>query len=178
MPRPARVFRFDKIREAHRVMEANGARGKMVVVHTDPHPFAVEETHMPRSVAIVMGASQGIGRATGHPACARHLGACSGFAQPRQSAANGSDGQGGRRRCGSSMPTWPNRAPQTVVGQALNAFGRIDALLNIAGAVPEIGLFELSDAQGEGGLALKLYGVRRITIAAWPALKAARGRWC
>jgi NADPH:quinone reductase-like Zn-dependent oxidoreductase len=30
---PARVFGFDEIREAHRVMEANEAGGKMVVVH-------------------------------------------------------------------------------------------------------------------------------------------------
>jgi NADPH:quinone reductase len=31
--KPVRVFRFDEIREAHRAMEANEARGKMVVVH-------------------------------------------------------------------------------------------------------------------------------------------------
>jgi NADPH2:quinone reductase len=31
--KPVRVFRFDEIREAHRIMEANEARGKMVVVH-------------------------------------------------------------------------------------------------------------------------------------------------
>ncbi|MCP3411223.1 zinc-binding alcohol dehydrogenase family protein [Bradyrhizobium sp. CCGB01] len=31
--KPARVFRFDQIREAHRMMEANEAVGKMVVVH-------------------------------------------------------------------------------------------------------------------------------------------------
>jgi NADPH:quinone reductase len=31
--KPVRVFRFDEIREAHRVMETNEARGKMVVVH-------------------------------------------------------------------------------------------------------------------------------------------------
>jgi NADPH2:quinone reductase len=31
--KPVRVFRFEEIREAHRVMEANEARGKMVVVH-------------------------------------------------------------------------------------------------------------------------------------------------
>lgn len=30
---PSRIFRFDEIHEAHRVMEANEARGKMVVVH-------------------------------------------------------------------------------------------------------------------------------------------------
>jgi hypothetical protein len=28
-----RVFRFEEIREAHRIMEANEANGKMVVVH-------------------------------------------------------------------------------------------------------------------------------------------------
>ena len=31
--KPVRVFRFEEIREAHRVMEAGGAGGKMVVVH-------------------------------------------------------------------------------------------------------------------------------------------------
>jgi NADPH:quinone reductase len=31
--KPARIFRFDEIREAHRVMEAHEAGGKMVVVH-------------------------------------------------------------------------------------------------------------------------------------------------
>ena len=31
--KPSRVFRLDEIREAHRVMEANEAGGKMVVVH-------------------------------------------------------------------------------------------------------------------------------------------------
>ena len=30
--KPSRVFRFEDIREAHRVMESNEARGKMVVV--------------------------------------------------------------------------------------------------------------------------------------------------
>lgn len=32
---PSRIFRFDEIREAHRVMEANEANGKMVVVHDE-----------------------------------------------------------------------------------------------------------------------------------------------
>ena len=31
--KPTRIFRFDEIREAHRVMESGEARGKMVVVH-------------------------------------------------------------------------------------------------------------------------------------------------
>ena len=66
-------------------------------------------------------------------------------------------------------------AAQAIVDQTLAAFGRIDALLNIAGAVPQIDLFEMTDAQWDGGLALKLHGARRLTIAAWPALKAGKG---
>ena len=31
--KPSRVFKFEDIREAHRVMEANEANGKVVVVH-------------------------------------------------------------------------------------------------------------------------------------------------
>src|SRR6185437_15804512 len=33
----------------------------------------------------------------------------------------------------------------------------------------------MTDMQWESGLALKLHGARRLTIAAWPALKAAKG---
>jgi 3-oxoacyl-[acyl-carrier protein] reductase len=64
---------------------------------------------------------------------------------------------------------------QAVVEQTLAAFGRIDALLNIAGAVPQIDLFDMSDEQWDQGFALKLHGARRLTMAAWPALKAAQG---
>jgi len=40
---------------------------------------------------------------------------------------------------------------------------------------PRVDLFDMTDAQWEGGLALKLHGARRLTIAAWPALKSAKG---
>lgn len=40
----------------------------------------------------------------------------------------------------------PRSADVAVTG-ALDRFGRIDALLNIAGAVPQIDLFEMTDAQ-------------------------------
>jgi 3-oxoacyl-[acyl-carrier protein] reductase len=62
-----------------------------------------------------------------------------------------------------------------VVEQTLAAFGRIDALVNIAGAVPQIDLFEMTDEQWDAGMALKLHGARRLTIEAWPALKQAKG---
>lgn len=67
------------------------------------------------------------------------------------------------------------RQPQSakaIVEGTLERFGRIDALLNIAGAVPQIDLFQMTDAQWDDGMALKLNGARRLTIKAWDALKA------
>jgi NAD(P)-dependent dehydrogenase (short-subunit alcohol dehydrogenase family) len=63
---------------------------------------------------------------------------------------------------------------QAVVDPALAAFGRINALLNIAGAVPQIDLFERTDAQWEAGWRSSCTA-RRLTIAAWPALRTAKG---
>ena len=62
-----------------------------------------------------------------------------------------------------------------MVDAALRSFGQIDALLNIAGAVPQIDLFDMTDEQWDAGLALKLHGARRLTVAAWPALTATKG---
>jgi len=70
------------------------------------------------------------------------------------------------------------RQPQSakaIVEGTLERFDRIDALLNIAGAVPQIDLFQMTDAQWDDGMALKLNGARRLTIEAWDALKASSG---
>jgi 3-oxoacyl-[acyl-carrier protein] reductase len=66
-------------------------------------------------------------------------------------------------------------AAERIVAVTLKRFGRIDALLNIAGAVPQIDLFEMTDAQWDDGMALKLHGARRLTIQSWNALKASNG---
>jgi 3-oxoacyl-[acyl-carrier protein] reductase len=62
-----------------------------------------------------------------------------------------------------------------VIRAALEASGRIDALVNIAGAVTPADLFDMTDAQWDDGFALKFHGARRLTIAAWPELKKAQG---
>ena len=133
---------------------------------------------MAKSVAIVTGASQGIGRATAIR-LARDFSTLVLVARDR---ANLDDTAKAVKTAGAEalvidIDLAQPAAAQAVVDQALAAFGRIDALLNIAGAVPQIDLFEMSDAQWEAGLALKLHGARRLTIAAWPALKAAKGAW-
>jgi NAD(P)-dependent dehydrogenase (short-subunit alcohol dehydrogenase family) len=69
-----------------------------------------------------------------------------------------------------------DRSPaKKLVEQTLAKFGCIDALLNIAGAVPQIDLLEMTDEQWDAGMALKLHGARRLTIEAWPVLMAAKG---
>jgi len=131
---------------------------------------------MERSVAIVSGASQGIGRSTAIR-LARDFAAVVLVARDRanlESTAEAVKAAGAKAlviACDLSKP----EAAKDVVDQALAAFGRIDALLNIAGAVPQIDLFEMTDTQWDAGLALKLHGARRLTIAAWPALKQAKG---
>ncbi len=67
------------------------------------------------------------------------------------------------------------QSAETVIKGTLERFDRIDALLNIAGAVPQIDLFEMTDAQWDDGMALKLHGARRLTIRAWEALKVSKG---
>jgi 3-oxoacyl-[acyl-carrier protein] reductase len=133
-------------------------------------------TKQSKSVAIITGASQGIGQATAIR-LARDFSALVLVARNR---ANLEQTAAAVRTVGAealvidtdlSQPS----AAQAVVGQAMAAYGRIDALLNIAGAVPQIDLFEMTDQQWEDGLALKLHGARRLTIAAWPALKDAKG---
>ena len=66
-------------------------------------------------------------------------------------------------------------AAEILVSRTMARFGRIDALLNIAGAVPGLDLFQMKDEQWDAGMELKLHGARRLTLRAWEALKATRG---
>ena len=67
-------------------------------------------------------------------------------------------------------------AAEKIVNDTLGRFGRIDAVLNMAGAVPQIDLFEMTDAQWDDGMALKFHGARRLTVKAWDPLKLLRVR--
>jgi 3-oxoacyl-[acyl-carrier protein] reductase len=128
------------------------------------------------SVAIVTGASQGIGQATA-------LRLARDFSAVVLTARNENELEktasevkaGGAEPLTFALDLREPSAAETVVQGTLDRFGRIDALLNIAGAVPQIDLFEMTDAQWEDGLALKLHGARRLTIRAWDALKASNG---
>jgi NAD(P)-dependent dehydrogenase (short-subunit alcohol dehydrogenase family) len=131
---------------------------------------------MAKSVAIVTGASQGIGQATA-VRLARDFSALVLVARNRDNLEQTAESvkATGAETLVIDADLGERPVAQAVVDQTLATFGRIDALLNIAGAVPQIDLFEMTDAQWESGMELKLHGARRLTIAAWPALKAAKG---
>ncbi|TSD84393.1 SDR family oxidoreductase [Mycobacterium sp. KBS0706] len=128
------------------------------------------------SVAIVTGASQGIGRATAIR-LARDVRQVALVARNRAKLEETAEAvkAAGAEPLVLDLDLAEPSAAQAVVDATLQAFGRIDALLNIAGAVPQVDLFEMTDAQWDAGLALKLHGARRLTVAAWPALKEAGG---
>src|SRR5262245_17373624 len=97
---------------------------------------------MSKSVAIVTGASQGIGQATAIR-LARDFSALVLVARNR---ANLEQTAGAVRAAGAEVVVIDAdlaepSAAQVVADRTLAVFGRIDALLNIAGAVPQIDLF-------------------------------------
>ena len=65
--------------------------------------------------------------------------------------------------------------PKEVVRNTLNTFGRLNALINIAGAVPARDLFDLTDEDWTNGAALKFHGARHLALHAWEALKSTHG---
>lgn len=58
---------------------------------------------------------------------------------------------------------------------AIQRHGRIDIVVNNAGATKRGDFLNLTDADFEDGFALKYFGAVRLTRAAWPRLKASGG---
>jgi 3-oxoacyl-[acyl-carrier protein] reductase len=131
---------------------------------------------MSKSVAIVTGASSGIGKATALR-LARDFGAVVIAARGGEKLADVGEQikAAGAEALVLELDLMAPTAAEAVVKATLDRFGRIDALLNIAGAVPGLDIFEMTDEQWNTGLELKFHAARRLTIRAWDALKASQG---
>jgi 3-oxoacyl-[acyl-carrier protein] reductase len=131
---------------------------------------------MKNSVAVVTGASQGIGRST----AIRLAQDFSSVVLVARNKASLDEVAAEVRKNGAdplsiALDLSQLEAAEIAVKTTLDRYGRIDALLNIAGAVPPIDLFEMTDEQWKSGIELKLHGARRLTIRAWGALKESNG---
>lgn len=127
----------------------------------------------PRRVALVSGASRGIGRAIAQrlaaEGCAVALVARSRAALDTLAAEFADAG------LALAVDLRERDAAQRVVAATLQRFGRLDVLVNNAGATPRGDFLAFSDADWDDGFALKFFGAMRLCRAAWPALVQAQG---
>lgn len=127
----------------------------------------------PRRVALVSGASRGIGRAIAQQlaaeGCAVALVARSRDALDTLAAEFADAG------LALAADLRERDAAQRVVAATLQRFGRLDVLVNNAGATPRGDFLAFSDADWDDGFALKFFGAMRLCRAAWPALVQAQG---
>jgi 3-oxoacyl-[acyl-carrier protein] reductase len=66
-------------------------------------------------------------------------------------------------------------APSAIVAATMATYGRIDVLVNNAGATKRGDFLALSDSDWADGFALKFFGAMRLSRAAWPHLCSSSG---
>jgi 3-oxoacyl-[acyl-carrier protein] reductase len=127
-------------------------------------------------VAVVTGASRGIGRAIANALAARgaHVVLCARNAEMLQDAVRAIALTGGSADAIALDLRLPD-APARLVTYAVDAFGKLDVVVNNAGATRRGDFLSLSDEDFVDGFALKYFGAVRLTRAAWPHLKASGG---
>ena len=115
--------------------------------------------------ALVSGASKGIGRAIAERLAAEGM-------QVLGVARSGCDAPG---VIGHACDLRDPATPDAAVAAAVARFGRLDRLVNSAGATQRGDFTTLTDAAWDDSFAGKFFAAVRLTRAAWPHLKAAGG---
>ena len=135
------------------------------------------ELELTNKVAIITGASRGIGEGTAQVLAAE---GCDVFLVARSSAdlervAADIRAKTGRRAATHVADLMDPKAPAAAIAAALGAYGRIDFLVNNAGATKRGNFFELTDDDWASGYGLKFFGAMRMTRSAWPHIRANKG---
>src|SRR4029079_13061226 len=127
-------------------------------------------------VALVTGASRGIGRATALAFAAEGCGlVLTGRDRAALDEVAGLVRGKGRKAAVAMADLRQPGAEQTLIDAVRREFGHLDILINNAGATKRGSFFELSDADWADGYALKFFGHMRLVRLAWPLLKARTG---
>lgn len=127
-------------------------------------------------VALVTGASRGIGRATAESLAAEGVDIVAVATDPvRLAATRDSIERLGRRCAVHACDLRDAAACDAAVAEAIAVFGRLDVLVNSAGATKRGDFFQLTDADFDDGFRLKYMATVRLTRTAWPEMKRSGG---
>lgn len=127
--------------------------------------------------AIVTGASRGLGKAfaIGLAKDGFALGLCARDAAALEETAEAARAAGAPKVVITAADLSQPGAAEKVVADTLTVTGRIDALINNAGATKRGDFLSLSDDDFLEGFALKFHATVRFCRAAWPALVESKG---
>ena len=128
-------------------------------------------------VALVTGANRGIGAAIAAELAKEGMGLC---LIARDSAKLDQVADSLRRAANVdiqviSADLSDPAAPQQAIARAVAHFGRLDLLVNNAGATRRADFFDLTEDDWHNGFALKFHGYVKMTRAAWPHLRESLG---
>jgi NAD(P)-dependent dehydrogenase (short-subunit alcohol dehydrogenase family) len=124
-------------------------------------------------VAIVTGASRGIGRAIARVLAAEGMRVA--LAARTRSELESLAAELPTRSLVVALDLEEPDAAQRLIDATVAELGRIDALVNNAGATKRGDFVALTDEDWRGGFELKFFGAVRCCRAAWPHLAASRG---
>jgi len=124
-------------------------------------------------VAVITGASRGIGRAIAERLSAEGMKLVLAARSNNQlnEVVNGC----ATEACAFPVDLRLENSPVKLIEFAVEKFGRIDVLVNNAGATKRGDFLELSEEGWADGFALKFFGTVRCSRAAWPFLMESRG---
>jgi NAD(P)-dependent dehydrogenase (short-subunit alcohol dehydrogenase family) len=127
-------------------------------------------------VAIITGGNRGIGRATARALAAEGV-TCVLCARDEQRLASVEREirDAGGNACSLSLDLRAPNAPAQLAELALARYGRIDIVVNNAGATKRGAFLDLSDEDFVDGFALKYFAAVRLVKAAWPSLQKVAG---